>query len=64
MHSNHTYNLLSQLVEEHRSLYRIKDFYLKDAGDCGDCQAFWEKMTKDKEDHVKELTKLVKNHLE
>ena len=63
MHSNHIYNLLSQLVEDHRSMYRIQDFYQKDAGDCEDCQTFWKKMMKEKEDHIAELTELVKKHL-
>ncbi|MEK7608518.1 MAG: hypothetical protein AAB495_02980 [Patescibacteria group bacterium] len=63
MLENHLYNLLLQLSEEHKSLWRIKDEYLKDAGDCADCQAIWKKLKADKEAHVVELTALVKKHL-
>ncbi len=63
MHDNHVYNLMNQLVQEQKSLWRIKDDYKKDAGDCGDCGAFWEKMVKDKEEHIVELTALIKKHL-
>ena len=63
MLDNHTYNLLLQLTEENKSLWRIKNKYSEDAGGCNDCKEFWMKMEKDKEDHVKELTELVKKHL-
>jgi len=63
MHSNHVYNLMNQLIIEHKSLWRIKKHYLEDAGDCAGCRAFWEKMEKDKEEHIKELTELIKSHL-
>jgi hypothetical protein len=54
---------MEQLVQEQKSLWRIRDMYPQDAGDCQDCLEFWEKLEKDKEDHVKELTALVKKHL-
>ncbi|MCH7756649.1 hypothetical protein IIC45_00995 [Patescibacteria group bacterium] len=54
---------MKQLVQESKSLRRIKNNYKGDAPDCADCSAFWTKMEKDKEDHVKELTALVKKHL-
>jgi hypothetical protein len=63
MHDNHTYNLMSQIVQEHRSLWRIMNEYKKDAGDCETCKAFWEKMEKDKDDHIKELNEMIKNHI-
>ncbi len=63
MHENHVYNLLEQLVTEHKSLWRIKKMYREDAGDCEKCLAFWEKMIDDKEEHISELTGLVKEHL-
>lgn len=55
---------MSQLVTEQRSLYRIKNMYKNDAGDCQKCQDFWRKMEQDKIDHIQELTNLIKNHLE
>ena len=63
MLDNHSYNLLLQLAQENKSLWRIKNEYLKDAGDCEECKTFWEKMQKDKEEHVAELTEMVKKHL-
>ena len=63
MLDNHLYNLMLQLTQEHKSLWRIKNKYLEDAGSCDHCQAFWKKMEKDKEDHVKELEGLIKSHL-
>ncbi|MFZ6015792.1 MAG: hypothetical protein ACOYUZ_05590 [Patescibacteria group bacterium] len=63
MHSNHVYNLMNQLVQEHKSLWRIKKDYAKDAGSCKQCKSFWKKMIQDKEDHIKELTVMIKGHL-
>lgn len=60
---NHQYNLLLQLTEENKSLWRIKNEYEKDAENCADCNALWKRLEKDKEDHVKELTEMVKKHL-
>jgi hypothetical protein len=63
MHENHLYNLMSQMVEEHRSLWRIKTCYAKDAGKCAECKEFWKRMEKDKEAHIQELTDLLKKHM-
>lgn len=63
MFDNHVYNLLEQLSQESKSLWRIKNMYAKDAGECKDCIAFWEKMEKDKEDHIKDLSELIKKHI-
>ena len=63
MLGNHTYNLLEQLVDESKSLWRISKRYKQDAGDCAQCQAFWEKLDEDKEEHIEELTELIKAHL-
>ncbi|MDP3770325.1 MAG: hypothetical protein Q8R40_05315 [bacterium] len=63
MLENHVYNLMNQMTEEHKSLWRIKHMYGKDAGDCERCGAFWKKMEADKEDHVRELAELIKGHL-
>ena len=63
MLDNHAYNLLTQLMVEHKSLWRIKNSYKNDADDCQSCRSFWEKLEKDKEGHVEELKELVKQHL-
>ena len=63
MLDNHIYNIMNQLVQEHKSLWRIKNMYKKDSAGCADCIAFWEKMETDKENHVQELSGLIKKHL-
>lgn len=55
--------MLLQATQEHKSLWRIKDTYKKDAHDCADCTKFWEMIEKDKEGHVKELEEMIKKHL-
>lgn len=64
MFDNHLYNLMNQLVQEHKSLWRIKNDYQNDSGDCEECQKFWKKMEKDKEDHIKELKNLIAKHMD
>lgn len=59
---NHAYNLMMQLVQEHKSLWRIKNEYEKDALNCQECKVFWKKMEKDKLEHIKELEGLIKKH--
>lgn len=63
MMDNHAYNLMMQMVQEHKSLWRIKNEYEKDSGNCAQCKAFWKKMEQDKAEHVKELEGLIKKHL-
>lgn len=63
MHKNHVYNLMNQLVQEEKSLWRIKSDYMKDSKGYKDCQDFWKKMQKDKESHIRELSALIKKHL-
>jgi len=63
MLDNNTYNLMSQLTEENQSLWRFKNDYISDAAHCQECKEFWEKMVKDKEEHIKELVRLIKKHI-
>jgi len=52
---------MNQCVQEHKSLWRIRDEYIKDAKE-GHAE-FWQKMVKDKEEHIAELTELIKAEL-
>jgi hypothetical protein len=63
MFENHLYNLFAQITEEHKSLWRIKEFYLKDAATSLDDQAFWNKVALDKETLIKELEEKIKSLL-
>jgi hypothetical protein len=62
MFDNHLYNLFLQLVQEHKSLWRINHHYIQDASGCQECQEFWEKLREDKERHIQELEGLIKKH--
>lgn len=63
MQDDHVYNLMSQLVTEHRSLYRIKEMYIKDSGPCAECKKMWQALAKDKEEHIQELELLLRTHM-
>lgn len=62
MLKDHHYNLLSQIVTEHRSLWRIKRYYLNNSRGCKKCQDFFKKLVQDKQNHIQELLKLWKEH--
>ena len=62
MFSNHLYNLLMQVTQEHKSVWRMKNFYLKDAGDCVECVKFWKELAADKEAHIRVLEEKIKEH--
>ena len=63
MLDNHVYNLMEQIVEESKSLWRLKKMYKQDASDCAQCQAFWNSLEKDKEAHIEELEELIRSHV-
>ena len=54
---------MEQLLEESKSLWRIRNSYKQDASNCNECADFWDKLIVDKEDHIKELEKLIKPHI-
>lgn len=63
MLDNELYDLLVQIVEENKSLWRIQNMYLGDAQGCPECSAFWESMAEDKTQHITDLKELIKDHL-
>ncbi|MEK7228334.1 MAG: hypothetical protein AAB681_03200 [Patescibacteria group bacterium] len=62
MEHNNTYNLMTQMTQESKSLWRIKKNYIKEAKS-KIMKAFWAKMLKDKESHLREMKKLLKAEL-
>jgi len=60
---DHIYNLMAQMVEENKSLWRIKNKYLTDAPDCLECQDFFTKLIQQKETVVSELYSLIKTEI-
>lgn len=57
------YNLMHQLTQEQKSLWRIEDEYQKDAGSNKVIKAFWKKLATEKRAHVTELTAFIKSEL-
>jgi len=62
METNNLYNLMTQMTQESKSLWRIKKNYLKEAKSSV-MKTFWTKMIKDKEILLKELKNLIKKEL-
>ena len=63
MLDNNVYNLMFQMLNESKSLWRIKNEYKRDAEDCSSCAAFWLEMEKQKEENVRRLEAMIKDHL-
>ena len=63
MFNNNLYNLINQLTVEHKSLWRIKNDYMKDAKSSPEAKKFWSKLAEDKEMHIKELAKIIKKNM-
>lgn len=62
MENNTVYNLMTQMTQESKSLWRIKNDYLAEA-DSDEVKAFWNALIIDKEKHITELRTLIKNSL-
>ncbi len=62
MENNNTYNLMHQLTQESKSLWRIKNNYL-DESLTDEEKSFWMKLAADKEAHISELKALIKSHI-
>jgi hypothetical protein len=60
---DHVYDLMNQMVQESKTLWRIKKHYKENAKECPRCQNLWRKLEKEKESHLKELEELLKEHL-
>ncbi len=62
MEQNNLYNLMHQLTQESKSLWRINNNYMGESL-TDEEKAFWKKLSEDKESHITELKALIKNHL-
>jgi hypothetical protein len=76
---NNLYNLMDQLIIESRSLWRIKNEYLRNAKedtssvwnivrpryipDCPACAAFWVELEKQKEENIRKLESLIRDRM-
>lgn len=61
--SNLHHNLIQQLSELMDSVWRYENFYKKDAAQCSDCQALWEKLQKRHEEDIDLLKEELAKHL-
>lgn len=61
--SDHVYNLMTQLTQENKSLWRIERQYAVNDDNCDECNALWEKMKKEKAENIAMLETLIKKHL-
>ena len=63
MLDNHIYDLMSQLVEESQSLYRLKNEYKENAEHCEKCAQLFSSLENIKEENIRQLQERVKHHL-
>ncbi|MDP1625092.1 MAG: hypothetical protein Q8L64_04955 [bacterium] len=59
---NNLFNLMNQLVEESKSLWRIKNEYSKEAVGSDDIMAQWKKMEAEKIANIAVLKELIKKY--
>ncbi len=64
MLNNHAYDLLAQLTEEHKSLWRMREMYESDSDRCPQCQEMWQRLEEQKLRAVAEMEEMLKNHLQ
>ncbi|MFT6361050.1 MAG: hypothetical protein ACJA2Z_000022 [Candidatus Paceibacteria bacterium] len=55
--NNHDFNIINQLVQEQKSLWRIENHYIDEARDEEE-KAFWEHMRDEKRNHIAALKKM------
>lgn len=58
------YNLMTQLVQEQKSLWRIKDDYMKDAGKDKELKSFWAEIATEKELLIEDLKVVIAVEME
>jgi hypothetical protein len=63
MLDNNTYNLMLQITQEQKSLWRMKKYYLYDSEKCAECKDFWTKFMTQKEENIAEMKKLLQKHI-
>ena len=64
MLDNNLYNLMMQMVEENKSVWRIKTNYEQDAAGCDECLTFWKSLLEDKERYIEEMEHLIRSHID
>jgi hypothetical protein len=62
MQPNNLHNLMTQMVQEQKSLWRIEKHYINEA-ETPEEKALWEEMQKDKKKHIEDFKKLIKENM-
>ena len=60
--NNHDFNIVNQLIQEQKSLWRIENHYIKESKN-DDERAMWEKLRDNKAEIIAEMSVLAKNCL-
>lgn len=60
---NNLYNLMLQLTQEQKSIWRVRRYYIGDAGNCEECKKFWQEFLSQKESNVAQMKDLIKKHI-
>lgn len=63
MEQNNTYNLMNQITQESKSLWRIKNTYEKEATS-DELKAFWIKLAGEKEASIAAMKEFLKSELQ
>lgn len=61
--TNNLYNLMTQLVQEQKSLWRIQTDYIKDAGSDKELKMFWLEVAQEKEMLIADLQAIIQAEL-
>ena len=64
MKNNNLYNLMTQMTQEARSLWRIKNEYQKDAAKNKELKRFWTEMALEKEALIADLQKIIATEMD
>ncbi len=64
MKNNNLYNLMTQLTQESRSLWRIKNEYKKDSKKSKELTQFWLEVAKEKEVLIEDLKAVIRAEME
>ncbi len=63
VYDNNTFNLLRQMVQEHKLLWQIKNNYKSDAASSQEAHEFWEKIEKETEQRIARLEQILKKQM-
>jgi len=60
MKNNNLYNMMHQLTQEQKSLWRLQGDYVKDAAKNPTLKKFWQTLAKEKQKHIDDLSAMIK----